>query len=132
MERSHCELSTRLADRLGCLNTDCLTDVDALACCQVAAVALGANARLAFACHDRSDGYGFDARRFNSLSGSFADLAVFLDDDFSCFRIYYVQESGPSDDTVLKLFDDFLAVGEGRYFDTLDRSAVVFSYYYVM
>ena len=55
VERAHGQLRARFADSLGRDGADCFPDVDLSVCCQVAAVALAADAKFGFAGQDGTD-----------------------------------------------------------------------------
>ena len=78
VERTHRELRSRLADRLGGDDADRLADVDAVTASEIATVAACAHAALGLAGEHRADDDLFDACFFDLLDGCFVELGVVL------------------------------------------------------
>ena len=98
MEGTECQLSTGLADRLCGDDTDSLAFLHHAKVRQVASVALGTNAALAFASEDRTDLYALDRRGVDDIGSGIGDFLTGGNDNLSGDRMYDVVDRNTSDD----------------------------------
>src|SRR5690606_33217787 len=100
VEGAHRELRAWLADRLGRNDADGLTDVDRRAACQIAAVALGADARHRLAGQHRTDANLLDLGSLDGLGLTLLDQLACGDDDLAGRWIDDVLSRRTAQDTV--------------------------------
>ena len=112
MEGTHGQLSTRFTDGLCSDSADCLTYINVLASCQVAAIALAANAEFSL-----TGQYTADLNLFTQLADAFCHRLgnIFIDmiENFTIF-IQNILSQVTANDTVMQCFNDgflFLAFG---------------------
>ena len=104
VERPHGELRAGLADGLRGDDADGLAELDQAAGRQVAAVAIDADAVLAFAGEHRADAHAFNARGFNALGLVLVNFLVGLDEKFlRVRRVHDVVAREPADEAVAEL-----------------------------
>src|SRR5579859_2465422 len=126
VERTHGELSARLADRLGGDDADRFAGIDLGAAGQIAAIAGAADAGLGFAGQHRADADDFDAGRFDLLDQAFVDQAAGGDDHRTVGRVDHVARRGTAEDTLAQAGDDFAAFQNRRNGEAAGGAAIVF------
>ena len=124
MEGSHGKLSTGLTDGLSGNNTNSLTDCDCLTCCEVGAVALGADSLLGFTLKDRTDLDLFCAR-FNDLLGVKLVNDLIAADYYFTILVNEVFNKVTTYKTLCKRLDHFLAFLDVADLDALGSSTVM-------
>src|SRR5262249_48107920 len=108
VERTHRQLSARLADRLRRDNTDGLADLDRTTGGEIASVTLDAAATTRFAGQHRANTNALYTGTLNLGCQVFVDLLISRHDDRSFYWIGDVFESRAADDAVAQRLD-FLA-----------------------
>ena len=126
MERTHRELCTGLTDGLRGDNTDGFTDLDDLVMRKISSIALHANAVFRFAGENGSEINGLDAGSLDFEGKFVSDEFVNVDNDIVGDRMNDALKGIAAGNTVMKGFDDFLAFLDGRVFNTVDGTAILF------
>jgi hypothetical protein len=125
VERTHRELRSRLADRLGCNDANCLANVDDVAACQITSVALHADTAPRLT---RQHGTNLDAINAGVLDERdfvFGDLGVGRNDHIAAVRIHNVVQRNSTQDAITDALDDFPTLDEWGGIDTFHGAAVV-------
>src|SRR3990167_3137847 len=90
VERTHGQLGTRLTDRLGSNNTDRFTNVDLVTTCQVATVALGADAIAGFTSDRRMHDHLIDTVQLDEFNPLLVHQGTGWNDDVFGARLKHV------------------------------------------
>ena len=125
VERSHCQLSTRLTDRLSSNDANCLTREHCSSRCEVPAVALSANSTLSLTSHDRSDLDSFNSGSFDCLGYIVLNEISCLCQAFTCLRMHNILSDVSACNPLCQRLNYFLAICKCLYLNTFIRSAVV-------
>ena len=120
MEGTHGQLCTRLTDRLCCDDTNSLTDLYSLSCCQVGTITLCTNSHMGTATKNSTDLYCMSAHALKCIHNLCSTLwcyhAVFVNNFFSCIRINNCLCDKSAGHTLLKLLNNFLTIHKGTDF----------------
>src|SRR5262249_19687230 len=109
MKSPHCELRSRLADRLRCDDPNGLTKIDPVATPEIAAVAHNTNSPTRCACQHGPDLDALKPRLLDTLYEIFVDLLVGLNDHFAGKRIFDIFKSDSAENSISQRLDDFPA-----------------------
>ncbi|RML80683.1 hypothetical protein ALQ89_06468 [Pseudomonas amygdali pv. tabaci] len=96
VERTHCQLGTRLTDRLCSDYADSFTDVNLVTASQVATVALGTDAVARFTADWRANDHFVDAVQLDELDPLLVYQCASRNDDVFCARLEHVTGDNPT------------------------------------
>ena len=115
VEGAHRQLRAGLADGLGGDDTDGFAGIDQAATTQVAAVALGAQAKAGGTGQRGADLDFIDAGGFEFVKQIFVEKHAGLDDHRAVFRVHHIFDHGAAEYTVAQGFDGFAALHNGAH-----------------
>ena len=132
MECTHCQLCTGFTDGLSRDDTYGFTDTYISAGCHVGTVAFCTDTNFGTTCQYSSDPNFLDTCFFHCFCLIYCDHGVSRNNDFTCFRMDDVIRRPSATDTILQIFDNFVAIHESgnfhtRCFDVSAFAAVPFS-----
>ena len=124
VERTERKLRTRFTDRLRRDNADGFAFLHHAAGGKVAAVALHADAVLAFAGEDGADFYAFDGRCLDFGGNGFGNFFAGGNDELARGGVDNVVNGNAAENALAEGGNDFVAVFEGGADETAQRAAV--------
>ena len=100
MERTKCQLSTRLTDSLSSNHTNSLTLLYHTTGSKVTTVTLHADTLLRLTSEHRTDLHTFNVRRLNGLGHTLGNFLTGLNDNLTCLRVDDVMNRHTTKDTL--------------------------------
>ena len=127
MERTHCQLGSRLADRLSSHNTDSLTFIDQVTTGKVTTVAHAAHTVISFTANRRADAHFINTRGFEGVNPGFVEQSAGRGYDIIAARTVDVFSHHATEHTLTQRLDNVAAFDDRLHDDASGCTTVVIS-----
>ncbi|MNZ63758.1 hypothetical protein D3C78_819120 [compost metagenome] len=132
MERTHSKLSSWLTDRLCRNNTDCFTDLNMFACCQIASVTNLTNAMASTAAKNRANLEFFNASVDDRIRFVRVNQLAAVNNDLASLRVTHGLKRIASFNTVVKILNNLFTILNFADSEAFVCSAVILAYNYIL
>ena len=132
MEGAHGQLCAGFADRLSGDHTNRLAHIDQTTTTQIAAIALGAQAKARFAIEHGAHLDFIHTRSFDQIDLVFRKQETRRYDHSACLRVNHIVNHGAAQDAVAQGFDGLAAFNDSAHDLAVLRAAVVLNHHQIL